>query len=85
MHIYTLPFLAGHNFPLSVLVIFPLTKLFLTCTTSAHWTIDSHLYCHIPYIRTSHLKFQMSDPIRSNPQIRTRSIMISFFIHILFI
>jgi hypothetical protein len=41
--------------------------------------------CHIPYIRASHPKFRMSDPIRSNPQIRTGSVMISFFIHILFI
>jgi hypothetical protein len=41
--------------------------------------------CHIPYICASHPKFQMSDPIRSDPQIRTRSVTISFFIHILFI
>jgi hypothetical protein len=42
-------------------------------------------FCHIPYIRTSHPKFRMSDPIRSDPQIRTGSVTISFFIHILFI
>jgi hypothetical protein len=53
MHIYTLPFLAGHTFPLSVLVIFPLTKLFLTCTTSAHWTIDSHLYTPFHFTSTT--------------------------------
>jgi hypothetical protein len=41
--------------------------------------------CHIPYIRASHPKFRMSDPIRSDPQIRTGSVAISFFIHILFI
>jgi hypothetical protein len=41
--------------------------------------------CHIPYIRASHPKFRMSDPIRSDPQIRTGSVTISFFIHILFI
>jgi len=41
--------------------------------------------CHIPYICASHPKFRMSDPIRSDPQIHTRSITISFFIHILFI
>ncbi|KAG2143883.1 hypothetical protein BD769DRAFT_1661276 [Suillus cothurnatus] len=42
-------------------------------------------FCHIPYIRASHPKFRMSDPIRSDPQIRTGSVTISFFIHILFI
>ncbi|KAG2143266.1 hypothetical protein BD769DRAFT_1661701 [Suillus cothurnatus] len=42
-------------------------------------------HCHIPYIRASHPKFWMSDPIRSDPQIHTGSVTISFFIHILFI
>jgi hypothetical protein len=46
---------------------------------------DTLEYCHIPYICASHPKFWMSDPIRSNPQIRTGSVTISFFIHILFI
>ncbi|KAG2123975.1 hypothetical protein BD769DRAFT_1669807 [Suillus cothurnatus] len=41
--------------------------------------------CHIPYIHASHPKFRMSDPIRSDPQIHTGSVTISFFIHILFI
>jgi hypothetical protein len=45
----------------------------------------NHKNCHIPYIRTSHPKFWMSDPIRSDPQIHTGSVTISFFIHILFI
>jgi len=58
--------------------------------------VGSHFYCsacncyhkstcHIPYIHTSHPKFRMSDLIRSDPQICTGSVMISFFIHILFI
>jgi len=45
----------------------------------------NHICCHIPYICASHPKFRMSDPIRSDPQIRTGSVTISFFIHILFI
>jgi hypothetical protein len=50
--------------------------------TSKH---DEVQRCHIPYIRASHPKFRMSDPIRSDPQIHTGSVTISFFIHILFI
>jgi hypothetical protein len=41
--------------------------------------------CHIPYIHASHPKFRIPDPIRSDPQIHTGSVTISFFIHILFI
>jgi hypothetical protein len=56
------------------------------CSMSKHSFLGMlHGGCHIPYIRASHPKFRMSDPIRSDPQIRTGSVTISFFIHILFI
>jgi hypothetical protein len=59
------------HIPHTSILIWP----FAVCMTS----------CHIPYIRASHLKFWIPDPIRSDPQIWSRSITISFFIHILFI
>jgi hypothetical protein len=57
----------------------------VSCTSSLAACIPIHRRCHIPYIRASHPKFQISDLIWSDPQIRTGSIIISFFIHILFI
>jgi len=61
------------------------TKLPFTTILDSGTTVTIVKDCHIPYTRASHPKFQMSDPIRSDPQIRTGSVTISFFIHILFI
>jgi len=44
MHIHALPFLAGHPFPLSLLVIFLLIALLLTCTISVRWISSSLPY-----------------------------------------